>query len=74
MVDVPLLIFRAPQVACIIGSSLLVGRVLHSAEPRTLQVCSTTGNSLLVDLYCSRLKLKCWILYSLRCQWCEDYV
>eukprot|EP00959_Pyramimonas_sp_CCMP1952_P070280 1467524-Pyramimonas_sp.AAC.1 len=37
----------APQVACIIGNSLLVGRVLHSAEPRTLQVGSTIGNSLL---------------------------
>eukprot|EP00959_Pyramimonas_sp_CCMP1952_P384717 8062855-Pyramimonas_sp.AAC.1 len=37
----------APQVACTIGNSLLVERVLHSAEPRTLHVGSTIGNSLL---------------------------
>eukprot|EP00959_Pyramimonas_sp_CCMP1952_P024635 517123-Pyramimonas_sp.AAC.1 len=36
MVDVPLLIFRAPQVACTIGNSLLVERVLHAAGPRTI--------------------------------------
>eukprot|EP00959_Pyramimonas_sp_CCMP1952_P166867 3487520-Pyramimonas_sp.AAC.1 len=40
----------APQVACAIGISLLVERVLHSAGPRALHVDSTTGNSLLVAL------------------------
>eukprot|EP00959_Pyramimonas_sp_CCMP1952_P027683 581068-Pyramimonas_sp.AAC.1 len=40
----------APQVACAIGNSLLVERVLHSAEPRTLHVGSTIGNSFLVAL------------------------
>eukprot|EP00959_Pyramimonas_sp_CCMP1952_P312279 6536033-Pyramimonas_sp.AAC.1 len=40
----------APQDGCTIGNSLLVGLVLHSAEPRTLQVGSTIGSSLLVGL------------------------
>eukprot|EP00959_Pyramimonas_sp_CCMP1952_P195988 4097981-Pyramimonas_sp.AAC.1 len=43
----------APQVACTTGNRLLVGRVLHSAEPRTLQSAEART-----------LRLGCWLLHS----------